>query len=381
MAREMTKKERLWAVYKGETPDRMPVKLWGLDKNQGMLHPAYKPVYDLAIEKTDLIGGGWSPFDIYSGSKTQNLYEGRTEPHNDDWTAHINIMHTPEGDLKSVHMANNKGHPGLMSEYYVKDASDLKKILSLEYEPFPIDLKHYENSLNAMGDDGLVMFGIGHPSYMLYNLTGSETLGYLLYDAPELVREVVALFSKRLYNHVKALIEAGIANYGPFAVSYVGPELLIPPLVSFDTFEKLVFDMDEPYLSLVKNAGGYVWVHCHGRVRQIISRFADMGVDVLNPIEPPPMGDCTIEQALHESKGRITLEGNIEIGDIINQDTDYIRNFLENTVKKSYEYSDKRFILCPSAGYMEYIEPSEKYINNLITYINCGVELSKKYAK
>ena len=379
MSIEMTKKERLWAVYKGETPDRMPVKLWGLGKNQGMLHPAYQKVYDAAVEKTDLIGGAGSAFDIYSGTKTQNLYESETKPHKNEWTAHINTMHTPEGDLKSVFLANNKGHPGLMQEYYVKNEKDLKKILSLEYEPYPADLTGYTNALDAMGDDGLVMFGITHPAYMLYNLTGSETLGYLLYDAPELVREVTALFAGRLYGYVRDFIEAGIADRGPFAVCYVGPELLIPPLVSFDIFEALVYEMDKPYIDLIKNAGGYVWVHCHGKTRKIISRFADMGVDVLNPIEPPPMGDCTIEQALGEADGRITLEGNIEINDLLNQDEGYIRGFLENTVKKACGHSKNRFILCPSAGYMEYIEPSEKYINNLITYVNYGVELSNKY--
>jgi hypothetical protein len=93
------------------------------------------------------------------------------------------------------------------------------------------------------------------------------------------------------------------------------------------------------------------------------------------------MGDCTIEQALNEANGRITLEGNIEINDLLEQDEEYIRAFLENTVKTAYEYSDKRFILCPSAGYMEYIEPSEKYIANLLAYINYGVELSRKYAR
>jgi hypothetical protein len=290
-------------------------------------------------------------------------------------------MNTPEGKLRRVYLTSNKGHPGMTKEYFIKDESDLKKILSIEYEPYPTDLKNYENALGIMGDDGLVMFGIYEPAYRLQMLTGSETLGYLLYDAPELVREVVALFSKRAYEYVKNLIEAGIANYGPFAMSYVGPEVFIPPLASFDTFEKLVYDMDKPFIDLIKNAGGYAWLHCHGKVKKIISRFADMGVDVLNPIEPPPMGDCTIEEALRESQGRMILEGNIEINDLLNQNEEYIRAFLENTVKKAYEYSDGRFILCPSAGYMEYVEPSEQYINNIITYVNYGVELSKKYAK
>jgi len=290
MAYEMTRKERLWSVYQGKTPDRMPVKLWGLGKNQGMLHPAYQRAYDVAVEKTDLVGGASSPFDMYGGSRAQGMYESRKEPCGPAWTAHIKTMHTPQGDLLSVFMSNNRGHPGLEREYFMKDAADLKKVLSLAYEPYPADLKGYKNALGSMGDDGLVMFNIQHPAYMLYNSTGSETLGYLLYDAPELVREAVGIFARRVYDHVKAVIEAGIADYGPFAIGYVGPELLIPPLVSFEVFEKLVYGMDKPYIDLIKNTGGYVWVHCHGRVGKIISRFADMGVDVLNPKSRPPWG-------------------------------------------------------------------------------------------
>ena len=378
---KMTKKERLWAVYKGETPDRMPVKLWNLYKNQNPVHPAYKRMYNIALEKTDLVGEASSPFDIYGGIKTQNVYEAYTEPYGGDWTAHVSIIHAPAGSLKQVYLASNKGHPGLTKEHYVKDESDLKKILSLEYEPYPVSLKKYENALSDMGDDGIVMFEISHPAYMLYELTGSENLGYLLYDAPGLVEEVTAVFAKRLYNHVKAVIEAGIANYGPFAIAYYGPELLIPPLVSFDTFDKLVFDMDKPYLDLIKNAGGYVWVHCHGRVGKLIRRFGEMGVDIMNPIEPPPMGDTTVGQAISEaeSSGKIGLEGNVEICDLLNRDEDYIRAFLEDTVKKGSDYG--RFILCQSSSYAAYAEPTEKYIDNLLTYVNYGVELAEKFIK
>ena len=374
----MTKKERLWAVYKGEEPDRIPVKLWGLDKNQGMMHPAYQKVYDLAIEKTDLIGGAGSPMDIYCGMNGGDVYTWHTEPYNEDWTSHITMIKTASGDLKNIFLSNNKGHPGLNKEYYIKTPEDIKKILSLKYDPFPINLTDYEQAIERMGDDGIVMFGLHHPAYMFYNLTGSETLGYLLYDAPDLVEEAIYTFSKRINGFLRGIVDAGISKYGPFTVAYVGPELLIPPLVSFEMFDKLVFDMDKPNLDIVKNAGGYVWVHCHGKTGKLISRFAEMGVDILNPIEPPPMGDCDIDAAIKAAGGRITLEGNIEINDIINQDEEYIISFLENTVKKGSAY--KRFILCPSAGYMEYIQPSEKYINNLITYINYGVEFSKKYA-
>ena len=376
----MTKKERMWAVYKGERPDRIPVKLWALYKNQRLLHPDYKRMYDIALEKTDLVDNVSYPFNIYHGTKTENLYHSYTEPRGEDWVAHITVMHTPGGDLQTTYYAPTKAYAGLTKEYFVKEAKDLKNVLMLDYEEFPMpDLKSYEDKLAQMGDDGITMIGITHPAYMLYHLTGSETLGYLLYDEPDLMYEAVQLFGKRLNDHIKSIIDAGVNKYGPFVISYVGPELFIPPLVSYDIFEKFVFDIDKQNHDLIKNAGGYVWVHCHNKVGSLISRFADMGVDVLNPIEPPPSGDCTIEEAVEAAAGRITLEGNIEIADILYKDKDYICNFLENTVKVGSEYG--RFILCPSTGYMEYMQPTEKFIDNLITYVTYGVELSEKYAK
>ncbi|MCL2517299.1 MAG: hypothetical protein FWF15_01930 [Oscillospiraceae bacterium] len=376
----MTRKERLWAVHKGEDPDRIPVKLWALTKNQKLLHPDYQRIYDLAIEKTDLFGSTGFPFNIYHGTKTENVYSGRVEKHSDDWNAHITVMHTPGGDLQSTYLSPTKAYAGLTTEYFIKDADDLKKILMLDYEPYPItDLSHYEDKLAEMGDTGITHIGITHPAYMLYNLMGSELLGYLLYDEPELMYEVVSVFGKRLNDHIKDIIDAGIGKYGPFVFAYVGPELFIPPLVSYDIFEKYCFDIDKKNHDIIKNAGGYVWVHCHNKVGKLIPRFADMGVDVLNPIEPPPAGDCTIEEAVEAAAGRITLEGNIEIADLLYKDKDYICNFLDNTVRVGSAY--KRFILCPSTGYMEYLNPTEKFIDNLITYVNYGVELAEKYAK
>ena len=382
MMAEMTRKERLWSVYKKETPDRVPVKLWGLDNRSSLINPAYKIVYDNAAVKTDLIRNASSRCDIVNGKNNYHLYEVYDEPYNKDWTACVKIMHTPEGDLRSVQMHSTKGHPGLDTEHFVKDEDDLKKILALEYEPFTVDLKEYRDALGDMGDDGLVMFSLPHPAYTLQILTGSENLGYLLYDAPELVYEAITVFSKRLNNYIKAVLEAGIASGSnkTFAVGYVGPELFIPPLVSFDMFEKYVYDIDKPNIDLIKNAGGYVWVHSHGKVRRLIPRFADMGIDVLNPIEPPPMGDCSISEALKAADGKITLEGNIEVNDLMNQNEEFIRAFVESTVKTAAEQADKKFILCQSAGAMEYVQPSENYINNLLTYINYGIEMSKKYA-
>jgi uroporphyrinogen-III decarboxylase len=97
-----------------------------------------------------------------------------------------------------------------------------------------------------------------------------------------------------------------------------------------------------------------------------------MGVDVLNPIEPPPLGDITLKEAIEITGNGMGLEGNIEISSLLLGSEEEVRSLIRNTVIESR--NSDRFILCLSAGYMEYIDPTPQYINNLILYITYGLE-------
>jgi hypothetical protein len=178
----------------------------------------------------------------------------------------------------------------------------------------------------------------------------------------------VETYAARIREHVKAVLSTGIKPI----FGWVGPELCIPPLVRENEFEEFVYNIDKPLCDLIHDAGGYVWVHCHGRVGKLLTRFMDMGIDVLNPIEPPPLGDITLSEAIEKVGNGMGLEGNIEISALLLYDEEDLKKLIYNTVIESKK-SD-RFILCPSAGYMEYVNPSPEYINNLILYIKYGLE-------
>ena len=65
MVGPVTNRERLERIYRGDLPDRPAVKLWGLIPEQKLLHPAYEPVYRAAMERTDLVFGADSAFDLH----------------------------------------------------------------------------------------------------------------------------------------------------------------------------------------------------------------------------------------------------------------------------------------------------------------------------
>ena len=58
--------------------------------------------------------------------------------------------------------------------------------------------------------------------------------------------------------------------------------------------------------------------HCHGRVGRVLDDLLEIGIDTLEPIEPPPQGDIALRELLARVAGRICLMGHI-------QDQDFYR--------------------------------------------------------
>jgi len=104
-----------------------------------------------------------------------------------------------------------------------------------------------------------------------------------------------------------------------------------------------------------------------------------MGVDVLNPLEPAPNGDIVMAEVVEKYKNRIGLEGNIEIQEIFCSSKERIAGLIDECVDAGAKSG--RFILCPSAGYMEFARPTEQYLENMLFYMRYGLEAVERYRK
>ena len=369
----LTSRERLTRIFENKPIDRPSLKLWGANIGQHIIHPDYTPVVELACEITDIFNGAGSAFNILSGKSDSCKYSSeRIATGSPLWEDILTTIETPKGTMRAVDRVSTVGEPGYTMEHFVKDESDLEKVLSMQYIPFEVDVEGYKREELRIGDRGITTFGLDHAGYALSRLTGSETFAYLSRDNRELVHEVISAFADRLYAYVKEILEKGIKP----VFSWVGPELLSPPLVSDNDFTDFVYKYDKPLCDLIRNGGGYVWLHTHGKVRKLLDRYIDMGIDVLNPLEPPKNGDIDFNEAVEKYGNRIGWEGNIEIQDILQAPQETLRKLIADCVEAGKKSG--RFILCPSAGFMEYVNPSKQYIDNLMFYLNYGLECIEK---
>lgn len=371
---KLTSYERIMRIFQNKEIDRPALKLWGASLDGFLLHPAYSPVCELAAQISDLFVTASSPFDIYFGKNRDAHVEYEIKDTKDIvWKDKHITYHTPEGKLHGVERISTVGEPSYIIEHLVKEPEDLKKLLSINYEPFPFQADDYIQKKACLGDRGVVMLALDHAGHALQRLIGSENIAYFSIDYREYLVEMMHIFSSRIRDFVNSTISSGITC--PY--QWVGPEVFIPPLMSPRDFEDFIYQFDRPLCDDIHNAKSYVWVHCHGKVANFIERFIDMGVDILNPLEPPKNGDIQLASIIEKYTNRIGWEGNIEIQEIIQSEPERIKELIRTCVEQGNKSG--RFILCPSAGFMEYPFPSTQYIDNLLLYLKYGYECVEQY--
>ena len=363
----MTRRERLMAVIRGEATDRSAVKLWGAGEERRTLPPAYLPVRRAALERTDLFVRVASPFDLHWGVRRDDIAREQERPTGStDWVDHVTTVEASGRRLQSVYRASTLGRPGRRIEHLLKEPEDIHRVLSIPYAPFPFDDGPFLARQSEIGDSGVVSYSLDNPMYGLQRLVGSTNFAMWSVDCDGILLEAVTEFARRITEEVKRVFASGLKP----VFSWTGPELCIPPLMPPAAFERYVAAFDAPLIELIHDGGGFVWVHCHGKMRPVIRRFVEMGVDVLNPIEPPPMGDLTLGEAFALAGDDMALEGNIETHDLMTAHPELLRAKIHDAVDSG---RGRRHILCPSSGYVENPDPTERYIGNLLLYIDEGI--------
>lgn len=85
-------------------------------------------------------------------------------------------------------------------------------------------------------------------------------------------------------------------------------------LMSPDIWRELIRPGEEKEYQLIKEAGLDVWVHSCGNIQRILPDLAEMGVDVLNPLQPECMDIYKIKE---EQGNRIAFWGGIGTQEVL----------------------------------------------------------------
>ncbi len=335
---ELTRRERLTRCYFHKEMDRPAVYLRTAFPPDDPSYDRLKAYLAAHTERKAF----WDTASCESAGRT----ERRREPHSEDWELQVVTLHTPAGPLESSRLVSLKGQPGLDRTSFIKGPEDVETYLSMPMPEVGGDVSAHSRCDEAIGDAGIAEAGLGHnPGGHTVGLLGSELSAIMSITHRDLIHALCERRMDVLLNRVRYLLGRGV---GPF-FSLAGEEYIVPPMHSPRDFRDFNVRYDRPILDLIHEAGGRVHIHCHGSMQRILGDFVEMGTDVLHPLEPPPQGDITAAEAKAAARGRMSLEGNIQIDRMYSATPDEIRGETQALIRDAFD--DRRGLtVCPTAS-------------------------------
>jgi len=336
----LTSKERLDCCYRHKELDRPGLCFRGITPKTPS-HPSFEALRELAMIHTD-VKLRWDCRSLVEPPRM--TFE--TEAVSDDFERHVTIIHTPGGNLRTSFMAGLRGQQGMREEFLLKTPEDAHKYLSQAEPRVGGDISPFFRLQEKLGRRGIVELPLGlNPAGFVVELFGAAQFGMFSIEH----RDILHALMKRRMNHLLALIKFLLqAGAGPY-FSILGQEHVTPPLYSVYDYRDFSVRYDRAIASLIHESGGCLHVHCPGPIREVLPCFVETGVDVLHPVESPPLGDVTARSAKKAFRNHICIEGNIAVADLFSESVETIR--ARTTALIEDAFSDRRnLIVCPTAS-------------------------------
>ncbi len=377
----MTRKERLMASIRGEDVDRPPVCFYEItgygenpsDKDPFNIYsdPSWKPVIELAKEKTDRI------------VRRSATFKGE----GDSRKTHTDIRRYMEGgSLYEVHTVNagnrvltmkTRRDPDVNTvwtiEHLLKDVEDLEAWLDLPDENTDFsnpDISDFIRAEKDLGDTGIVMVDSADPLCCVASLFSMEEYTVIALTEKSLFHKALEKIAKSLYARTEAISKALPGRLWRIC----GPEYATPPYLPPALFNEYVVKYVKPMVDVIQRHGGYARVHCHGNIRQVLDHIVETGCVAIDPIEPPPQGDVELRYVREKYGRHFTLFGNLEASDLENLSPGEFKKKIVKALDEGTSGAGRGFVLMPSAcPYGRRISP------NVIKNYEKMVELAEKY--
>jgi len=378
---KMTSKDRMLSALRLEEPDRIPIGLRGIDPygdltlvgSFGTLQDfSYRPLMDLARTKFD-IWHGWSPEKsdevFLSSSKSAKQ---RRETYKEGGHEFIRqIVETPAGVLSRIYARrmNQVEKAYRCIKPFIENNKDLESFMSIPYEPMVLDIAPFHRENRRLGEAGVLMTNVPTPLGSVANLFKFEDFVKRITLDKDTVTTLLDIMSERCFDYAVQLLEAGAREV--FQIS--GAEVVTPPLFSPRYFEDFVVRYDQKITRLIHEYDGLVYLHCHGRVNAVLEMIAQMGVDALHPVEPPPMGNTTLDEAKRRVGSKVCFIGNIQIGDILYGSKEKVDSAVRQAIS---EGGPEGLVLSPSAS-PSWIPLPQNAMENYIQLAKTALEYGK----
>jgi len=352
----MNSRQRVLSVLEGKVPDRavFAPNIWQwyeYQKLHGLL-PAELESCRSQLDVMKHLG-----VDIFSrnlltdvrtewiGGHVQTMYSGVEVEETVEQHGRRRITyHTPHGDLSEVFLFDKQGCTLIQDEYLFKD-------FDTEYEAwkdlfasreYRFDEDSFRNLEKEVGEHGLVMVSeTTTPLKQLHFAARADNTVYLLFDHEKEMLELMEIYAGKALKLIGEMASKGVR-------AVCSMDNLDSLFYTPDFFERYCFDYFSRAVEISHQAGAWFFSHACGRQRDIMPQVIDCGLDGLEGIAFPPLGDIELWEA-KAAGDKFIVEGGLSAvqleGDVTGQDAErHVRDLFEKM--KPYD----RFIFSMSCN-------------------------------
>ena len=271
---------------------------------------------------------------------------------------------TPNGTLRSISEAI--GYSSRTVEGLLKTEKDIEIWFSIPYAPAEIDPEPFFFWDKKLGDDGIAVCSTGDSISEVWHLFSIKDFLKYCIMKPHIIEEMLKIILERRLIFLSAVMEKGITMFW-----FSGPEYVTPTFISRKYFPKFVTKYDRELVKLIHQYDGVAYMHCHGRIADIIQEFPKIGIDALDTLDPSPQGDADLAEAKRLIGDKICLVGNIDSNNVMVQGTpEMVTESAKQCIEKA-AYGGG-YILQPTSG---------SIFNTPLENIETLVKAGRKYGK
>jgi hypothetical protein len=312
----MTERERMLAVYRGETPDRVP---FFLDLSHWFNHRHQLP-FDLSSSVTEpdgpLIachqkaGAGFylanllAGYDIVYPGDCASTASKEASPHGAEiiWR-----LETPLGAIERRRRWEEQSYSWCISKWGICTEQDLRVFAyAMTRARFAPAFAQIEKWQQAVGQLGVVYVPSTYSAmgFLLSLWMGIENTVHATADLPETMSRVVGAINENLLTLIDLLCQ------GPGEVIFMGDNFS-SDIQSPRFFRRWSAPFYQEAFRRIKAAGKYSAVHVDGRLRGLLREFSQIGADCIDAVTPFPGGDLTPHECREEAGPGLILSGGV----------------------------------------------------------------------
>ncbi|NLD73946.1 MAG: hypothetical protein GX649_14690 [Chloroflexi bacterium] len=284
---EMTMRDRILAVVRGEEMDRVPFVM-------------YEGIMPRRTARAILGAGpdGGSRIGVMRWSRVHRVDTPHCRIDAEDYMVgdthwRRNILHTPAGDLVEERAFEPTYSSSSIRKHYVEEAADYPALWAyLEDGVIREDYAQFHKDAADLGEDGTPLVAIERTPYqqLWVQWVGLGTLGYHIADYPDLVMRTVEILDRR----AREIMEIAARSPAEF-IDF--PDNITAPAIGPRRFAEYCVPYYNALADMLAERGGVVFVHTDGDLRPLWGLLAASKVGGLDSLAPAPDNDTSVADA------------------------------------------------------------------------------------